>query len=338
MSAELHLDRLDVLGCGGCVDQHRPLRQQRRGPRERGGHHSLARGKAKRIDAERRALRFDPRRYLTLRGQGTASRNDGAQPAGRRQVVGRVVSRQPSPAAKVLRQAQRDARARGDQRQVGTRRPDTLQIVVRGGIDDGDLHPCALQPVEPRLDRVGSARHGFMAHQSHFALRLPLQHSHQIGIGHGRKRMMLHAALIEQHVARKEVALEHAALVFGKGGAGDGEARIQCAHQSVGHGSDVAAIGGIEGGAVLEIELAATGVAQPAQCPERCLDRLCRRSGARFQRHDDRVHPFGRRALRDAYHLHRAQAMLDQHPGEIGAAGEIVCDTTEHGSHSGAPR
>ena len=53
---------------------------------------------------------------------------------------------------------------------------------------------------------------------------LRLQHAHQVGVGHRRQRVVVHAAVAQQHVADEQVALEHRALVVREGRAGDREA------------------------------------------------------------------------------------------------------------------
>ena len=77
--------------------------------------------------------------------------------------------------------------------------------------------------LEPRPDRVRTARHDLVIHQSHFASALALQHPHEVGIGHWRKWMMLHPAFVERHVPDEQVTLEHRSLVVRKSGRGNRE-------------------------------------------------------------------------------------------------------------------
>ena len=55
--------------------------------------------------------------------------------------------------------------------------------------------------------------------------------------------MVLHAALVQQDVAREQITLADCPVVARKGGAGDGEARFQRRHQRLGDGPDIAVIG-----------------------------------------------------------------------------------------------
>ena len=86
----------------------------------------------------------------------------------------------------------------------------------------------------------------------------------QIGIGHRRQRMVLHAAFAEQPVADEEVALVDRAARRrerpGRRSCGRAPSRV---HQRVDNGADIALGRRIEGGAVLEEELPAALALQP---------------------------------------------------------------------------
>jgi hypothetical protein len=113
---------------------------------------------------------------------------------------------------------------------------------------------------------------------------LRLQHAHQVGVGHGRERVVLHAALVEQHIAHKQVALEHGALVVGEGGRGDGEVGAQRLHQRIGHRADVAFGRAVKGGAVLEVDLLGALRLQPLQRGQRLGNGFVLGNGARLER------------------------------------------------------
>ena len=97
-----------------------------------------------------------------------------------------------------------------------------------------------------------------------------MHHLDQIGFPHGCERMRFHAGFGQQHIADKQMAFEDGAPVVREGGRGDGEIHAHCLHQSLRHGADVAAlvaavsaIQAIKGGAILEVNLLATGLLQP---------------------------------------------------------------------------
>ena len=54
-----------------------------------------------------------------------------------------------------------------------------------------------------------ASRDRFMIDQADFVLCLRLQHTHQIGILHGREWMILHATFIEQYITNEKIALEN---------------------------------------------------------------------------------------------------------------------------------
>ena len=89
------------------------------------------------------------------------------------------------------------------------------------------------------------------------------------------------------------MAFEHRALVVWKSGGGDGEGAVQCVHQRLGDGADIAsyiaAVPTVKGGAVFEIHLLHLLGLQPRQGIERLLHRISGCHGARFERHDHRV-------------------------------------------------
>ena len=146
--------------------------------------------------------------------------------------------------------------------------------------------------------------------------------------------MVAHATLVKQLIADEQMALEDRALVLGEGRAGDREAaRGQVRHpveQRVGHRADVAGGRGIEGRAVLEVDLLHTLRPQPAQRSQRLRHRIGWCDGARLQCDDNRVGVNGcRSVVRHADRLHRAHAAAHKIVGQVGGAGEIVGDAAE---------
>ena len=108
-----------------------------------------------------------------------------------------------------------------------------------------------------------------MVDQAHAAWRLRLQHAHEVGVGHGRERVVLHPALVEQYIPDKQVALEDRALVVRKGRRGDGEVGAQRLHQGIDHGADVAFGCAVKRRAVLEVNLLGALCLQPLQRGQR---------------------------------------------------------------------
>ena len=171
--------------------------------------------------------------------------------------------------AKVARQANGHARACGDQRHALEGRAQAQQVGVGHRIDHGHAHALGLQLVDARADGGLALCDHAVVDQAHAAGCLRLQHAHQVGVGHGRERVVLHAALVQQHIAHKQVALEHGALVVGEGGRGDGEVGAQGLHQRIGHGADVAFGRAVKRGAVFEVDLLGALRLQPLQRGQR---------------------------------------------------------------------
>ena len=92
-----------------------------------------------------------------------------------------------------------------------------------------------------------------------------LQHAHQRRIVHGRERMVAHARLGQKHIADEQIALIDGAAVGGKRGVEHGEVDAERVTQRVGDRPDVTRGSRVEGGAVLEVELACAGLPQPVQ-------------------------------------------------------------------------
>ena len=163
-------------------------------------------------------------------------------------------------------------------------------------------------------------------------LALPLQHAHQVGVGHRRQRVVAHVAVGEQQLADEQMALEDGAPVLREGRAGDREVGAERVEQRLADRADVAA----------------------RRCEskvEQYLNRICRAPCARSQRERGErlarpprrpamvrdlsatttasASPGSTPVLGHADQLHRAHAVAHQHVGEVGGAGEVVGDAAE---------
>ena len=128
-----------------------------------------------------------------------------------------------------------------------------------------------------------------MVNQSYLVTGLRLQNPHQIGVGHGGEWMVLHAAFIEQHLADKQIALEHGAPVVRESRRCHREIAAQRRHQRICHRTNIAPGRAVKGGAVFEVNLLRPLRLQPLQGGQRlghCLGSINR---ARFKRHHHRV-------------------------------------------------
>ena len=140
---------------------------------------------------------------------------------------------------------------------------------------------------------------------------LRLQHAHQVRVRHGCEWVVLHAAFIEQHVAREQVAFKHRAFVVRKCGRGNGEVCAQCVHQRIRYRAYIALRGAVKRGAVFEIDLLRTLRLQPCQRSQRLRNRLLRGSGAGLERHHHRVNISIQWRSRHANGLHHAHTGAD---------------------------
>jgi hypothetical protein len=145
--------------------------------------------------------------------------------------------------------------------------------------------------------------------------------------------MVPHGRVRDQRVADEQVTAKDGAAVGGEARTRDGEVGVEIGDERLGHRSDIAAFGGIEGRGILEHELARARGAQPCQRGAATLDRLGDGRGARLQRDDDRVGIERRIRRLHADRLHAAQAALDQRVGQIRRAGEVVGHRAEQDRH-----
>jgi hypothetical protein len=103
--------------------------------------------------------------------------------------------REQARAAEILRQPERDARAAGHEREVRARRADGDEMRILDRVDDRMAHAVRAEPFERAADRGGPLAHDRVRHQPDARLRLPLQHAHEVRIGHRRERVILHRRL-----------------------------------------------------------------------------------------------------------------------------------------------
>src|SRR4051794_20204008 len=89
------------------------------------------------------------------------------------------------------------------------------------------------------------------------AYGLLLQDADEVGVGHGREGVIAHAALVQQHIPHEQIALVDGPLIGREGGAGDREVGPERVHERLSNRPDIAARGGVESGAIFEIELTA---------------------------------------------------------------------------------
>ena len=150
-------------------------------------------------------------------------------------------------AHEVCRQAQRHARAAGDQRHVGSRRAHVDQMLVGDGVDDDEALAATSRGAEGSSDRLRSLVDDCEWHEADLALRLPLQHTHEVEIAHRRQRVVLHRALGQWHVADEQVAEVDRPPVGRERRAGNGQVTLEACQQRFGDRTDVALIGQVEG-------------------------------------------------------------------------------------------
>ena len=333
VDAERLLHGLHFVRGGGCIDQHR-LGQARTRERERLLDDRLAARRRERIDAKAWATRapFGDLRVGRLRRAAGEHRRIAVDARQR----GRVVALgQQARGAEIRRQAERDARAAGDERQVRAGLAEHVEIAVGQRVGDREARAFRAQLRDRRAHCCGAEADRVVADQADPRRRLALQHAHEVRVLHRRERMVLHPRFVQQRIADEQVAAKDRAAVLRECRARDREAAARRVEQRVGNRADVACVGGVERRAILEEELAAALRAQPFVCGERLRDRVGRGNRARLQRDDDRVGVERGAIGRHADRLHGAHAALDEHVREIGRAGEIVGDAAEQGTGSG---
>jgi hypothetical protein len=267
------------------------------------------------------------------RGRTRAGQHRGCS-GNLRQGIGRGGVTEQTAAAKIIRQAERDAGAAGDQSKIGRRRADRFEIAVFDGVDNRMGKAVAPEPREGLADRRHAARHVLMRHQPNLAAALPLQHPHEARVAHRRQRVVAHPRFRQQHVADEQVTLVDRPLGFRKSRAEQREIGVEGGHQRFRHRADIAAIGRIKGRAVFEQDLPRSRPLQPGECRETDVDRLPGGDRAALQRHDDRLgvaDPVRARGHPDQ--LHGAHPAPHEGVAQIRGAGEIVGDRSQQHSH-----
>ena len=129
-----------------------------------------------------------------------------------------------------------------------------------GRFDGGGMRePSPLRPLfaECLLDGERSAANRIQRHQSHFALGLKLQPAPDIGVGHRRQRMTLHAELVQEKVVDEQMTHKQPTPGRREGRADESHVSAEKVEQRFGDRSDIAFRRGIEGRAVLEDDLLA---------------------------------------------------------------------------------
>ena len=118
------------------------------------------------------------------------------------------------------------------------------------------------------------------------SLRLPRQPAPDVGVGHRRQRMLLHAGLVQQAVADEQMALIERAAVGGKGRAHKRQRRAELFQQRFGHRADISLRRRIEGRAIFEDDLLGAILRQASGTPPATAPppRLLRSSGSSARR------------------------------------------------------
>ena len=330
ITAELGLNRGDLLGRRGGANQDRLLTEPGLRPGERPADLVRASPESARIEV----MDGPPGRTKMLdlsegRRGATASEHRGVT-VDPRQPIGRPrVTEQPG-IAEIAGQPHRDPRAAGDQIEILRRMAKGDQMPVGDRISDRLTHAGRTQALDGVADRIGSLIDDIERQESDPALALPAEHPDQIAVGHGRQGMMAHRAVGQQLIPDEQMPLIDGPRVFREGGTGDGEIGAQRRHERFGHLTDIAGVGGIEGRAIFEQNLPRPLPAQPGERRQRRLDRLLHRHRARFEGHDQGLGVADIDRLgRQPDQLHGAHPVANEHAGEVGCAGEVVSDTSK---------
>ena len=109
--------------------------------------------------------------------------------------------------------------------------------------------------VERRSNGVRASINDTVGNEPDLQPCLPLQHAHQVGIPHGRERVILHRAFVQENITDEEMAHVNGAGIGGKSRANKRYFSPHLFEKRLGNGADIALVGGVEGGAVLEEQL-----------------------------------------------------------------------------------
>jgi hypothetical protein len=157
---------------------------------------------------------------------------------------------------------------------------DRDEVRVGDGVNDGVTAATLLQLGHRVADGVGALIDGDEGDEADGGLGLVGQDADEVGVGHRRKRVVLHAAFVQQGAADEQVALVDGARVGRERRACEREPAVEGGDEGVGDGSDVAPWGAVEGGAVFEEKLTRAGGLQPLQRRQGFVDCLAWRRGA----------------------------------------------------------
>ncbi len=237
------LDGGDGIGCGTGMDKDRAFGKLRPGPGERIG--DLSGSVASELQGIDAACGISGAHRLDLaQGRNRAAAGDHrAQAAGGRQFLHLVALWYQADAAKILRQADGGPRTAGDQGQIRCCRVEDQQIVILDSVDDGVSRTLGREIRKRGAHRRHTLAYGCQRHQIDLRLGLAAQHANQIGVAHGRQRVIAHGRIGEQLLSHEQVAQIDRAAGFGKGGAGDGEIRLELGHQRIADRADIAGVG-----------------------------------------------------------------------------------------------
>src|SRR3954454_7005372 len=168
----------------------------------------------------------------------------------------------------VAREAYRHSGPRSDEGEGGNGATDRPQIVIGQCIYYRNAHTASFQLDHARANRVRAARDDVVADVADLQTRLSLQYANEVRIAHWRQRMVAHARFAQQAIADEKMPLIDRAPVLRESRARDRELAAEGVHQGFGDGAYIASRCRIERRAVLEIDLAASGRAQPFECRE----------------------------------------------------------------------
>ena len=314
------------------IDQHRAVGKARARAVQRLRDQVDTTGQLQRVDREPSATGVEERLHLAIGRHRGAARHDGPQTL----CGGQLRCRRAALAhVEVLWESDGDARAAGHQRQIGPGGTHRHELRIGRRIHDRNLRALGAELRDVFAHGLRTADDALVIDEAHLARCLRLQHPHEIGVGHRRERMVAHARLMKQFVANVQIALEHRSTVVGERGTGDGEIAAHRPHQGIRDRANVAGRRGIEGGTVLEVDLANALLAQPLQCVERLCHCIRRRDRAALERHDDSVGLFFERGIGHPDRLHNAHAPAHKIVGEVGGAREIVGNAAQNGVSHG---
>ena len=316
------------------------------GRRRRGDHHRRradlvappSRAPARRARGIRRGQRIELRSIGTCARANAELRQCGAR-AGtgehrrrachRRQRARIAAQRQQPRAAEILRQSHATPEPPVISAWPAAASPIATRCASVDRIDDGVAAPLFLQRGHARADRASALFDRREGHQPDRAVGLARQHAHQVGVGHRRQRMVLHAAFVQQRAADEQMALvDTCAHWSGTPGRRARSRRPSASISASATGPILPCVGAVEGGAVFEEKLSRPGGAQPARARARLsLTAVADGCGAGLER-DHHGIGVGRRFARGRDADHAAPCACRRAPAwsKIGRAGEIVGD------------